>query len=283
MGKKQWLVALIGIVVVVAIYAFGERVVQASDAPAVKMANDAAKMSGTTASATSFSSILKQVKKNQPSDVQMRLTRIEGTVTRGNVKEQKVRAYGQLAAVWDSLGQVAIAAHYKGEQGKLENSEKSLTFAAFLLLRDQEKTEDPGIRQWKIQDAKGFLEKAENIDPNSDSVQVGLAQVDVASGEVMQGVQKLLKVTKKDPNNIAANMTLGRLSITSGQFMKAVDRLQIVVDQQPHNVEALYYLAEAYKNTGKKDKAIKIFEKCKELVDDPGFDKEIDNYIKKFK
>src|SRR5699024_5755421 len=150
----------------------------------------------------SFIDILKQAKKNQPSDIQMRLTKIEGTVTRGNVKEQKVRAYSQLAAVWDSLGQSAIAAHYKGEQGKLENAEKSLTFAAYLLVADQEKTKDPGIRQWEIQNAQEFLEKAQEINPESDSVQVGLAQVDVASGNVMQGVQRLLKITKEDPNNI---------------------------------------------------------------------------------
>ena len=99
----------------------------------------------------------------------------------------------------------------------------------------------------------------------------------------MQGVQRLLKITEKDPNNLQANLMLGRLSVTSGQYDKAVARLEKVVAQAPENTEALYFLAEAYKGHGDTEKAIKTFERCKQLVNDPAFSKEIDNYINSFK
>ncbi|HLR36512.1 MAG TPA: tetratricopeptide repeat protein [Chitinophagaceae bacterium] len=283
MGKKQWILAIAGLIVVAAIYAFGERVAQTGQAPAVKMATNGAKMSESQGRLVSFDEILTKAKKSIPSDAQLRVTQLENNITRGDLSRQKIRAYNELAKVWDSLGHSSIAAYYKGEQGKLENSEKTLTFAAYLLLTRQESTTDPSISKWELSKAKSFLMSAKELNPQSDSVKVGLAKVDVASGSVMKGVQRLLEVVKHDPKNIAANMTLGRMSITSAQFMKAVKRLEVVVDQQPHNVEALYYLAEAYKNTGDKEKAIALFNKCKDLVHDSGFDQEIDDYINSFK
>jgi hypothetical protein len=45
----------------------------------------------------------------------------------------------------------------------------------------------------------------------------------------------------------------------------------------------MYFLAEAYKGLGDKQKAIELFEKCKTLVKNPDFTREVDNYIKTFK
>lgn len=281
MRRNQWIVIVGGIIAVVALYAFGKRVSQADTAPAVKMATERAKMN--QSEAASFKEVLKKAKEGLSPELQMRISRLENSVTRGDVKQQQILAFHSLTAIWDSLGHIPIAAHYRGEEGKLENSEKTLTFAANLFLIHQQHAKDPAIRQWQIQEARDLLEHAVKLAPESDSVQIALAKAEVASGTVMQGVQRLLKIVKEDPDNIGANMTLGQLSITSGQYAKAVDRLKIVVDQQPGNVEALYYLAEAYKNTGKKDKAIELFEKCKTLVKDPGFSKEIDDYINSFK
>lgn len=281
MRKNQWLVILGGTIAVVALFAFGDRVSQADTAPAVKMATERASIS--QSKAASFEDVVEKAKEGIPPDVQMRISRLENGITRGDVKLQQLRTYRTLMNIWDSLGHVPIAAHYRGEAGKLENSEKTLTFAANLFLVHQQHAKDPAIRQWEILEAKELLEYAEKLAPQNDTIQVALAKAEVASGTVMQGVQRLLKIVKSDPNNLGANMTLGRLSITSGQYTKAVERLKIVVNQQPDNVEALYYLAEAYKSTGKPKKAIELFEKCKKLVNDPGFSKEIDNYIKSFK
>ncbi|HQV01759.1 MAG TPA: tetratricopeptide repeat protein, partial [Bacteroidia bacterium] len=88
---------------------------------------------------------------------------------------------------------------------------------------------------------------------------------------------------KTDSNNISANIILGKLAIQSGQFDKAIKRLELVLSLKPDNTEALYFLAEAYKGSGNKQKAISLFEQCKALVNNPEFTKEIDNYITTFK
>ena len=98
----------------------------------------------------------------------------------------------------------------------------------------------------------------------------------------MNGVQQLLSITRRDPEHAGANLMLGRLDITSGQFPKAIDRLGKVLQKDENNREALYFLAEAYKGQGNKAKAIELFERCKRVVNNPDFSKDIDTYIKSF-
>lgn len=281
MGKKQWIVALGGLVVVALMYVFGNRVSQAGMAPAVAMATQGASMAKVKAAA--FDNILRDAKMNIPRDLATRIAEMENTVSGTSDEAVKVDGYRHLAAVWDSLGQRPISAYYKGMEGKAKSSPSTMTFAANVFLLYQQQSADSSLRKWQIDEAEKLLKNAEEIDPEKDSIQVGLAKVDVAKGDVMEGVRKLKNVTEKDPQNIPANMTLGQLSITSGQYNKAIEQLEIVTSQQPQNVEALYYLAEAYKNNGKKTKAIELFEKTKTLINDPGFTKEIDDYINSFK
>jgi len=98
----------------------------------------------------------------------------------------------------------------------------------------------------------------------------------------MKGVGVLRELTAKDPNHIPANLMLGKMSIQSGQFDKAILRFETVLKQEPKNKEALYFLAEAYKGKGDKKKAIELFEQCKNIVNNPSFSKDIDEYIKTF-
>jgi lipopolysaccharide biosynthesis regulator YciM len=76
---------------------------------------------------------------------------------------------------------------------------------------------------------------------------------------------------------------LGRLSIQSGQWDKAVARLEHVLELEPQNREALYFLGEAYKGKGNKEKAIQTFRKLEGIVNSPDFTKDIENYINSFK
>lgn len=265
---------------VISLYAFGRTT--APDAPKPG-STAAAPAAGAKVAPARFEDLLAKARQSLSSDMQMRITGIENSVTRGEVRQQQLEAYHQLAGLWDSLGHAPIAAHYLGEAAKLENSEKSLTFAANLFLAHLQHSEDAAVQAWEAAEARQLLEKALALNPTNDTIQVALAGSEVAGGEVMQGVQRLLKITEKDPNNLQANLMLGRLSVTSGQYDKAVARLEKVVAQAPENTEALYFLAEAYKGHGDTEKAIKTFERCKQLVNDPAFSKEIDNYINSFK
>lgn len=281
MRKTQWFVIIVAAVAVFCLYAFGRRVSDKKVTPAATSAVQP-NSTGQQVPAANFDEVLSKAKQGLDPATQMHISNLENSVTRGEVRKQQLSAYRSLASLWDSLGHIPISAHYLGQAAKLEKSEKSLTFAANLFLIHQQHTEDPAIRTWQLNEAKQLLEQAVSLDPNNDTINVALAKSEVASGNVMQGVQRLLKIVKSDPDNIGANMELGRLSITSGQYVKAIERLEKVVSQQPKNAEALYFLAEAYKNTGKTKKAISLFERCKKLVNDPAFSKEIDNYINSF-
>lgn len=284
MRKPQWILLVCGAVAVFCLYVFGSTVTKNTTPPGEGQAAAAPAMGAQTkVPPADFNDILSKAKASLTPQMQLRISNLENSVTRGDVKKQQLNAYKLLGALWDSLNHIPIAAHYLGEQAKLENSKNSLTFAANLFLTHVQHTEDAGVRAWEAEEAGKLLQQAAEIDPADDTVQVALANSEVLGGDIMQGVQRLLKITAKDPDNIQANMMLGRLSVTSGQYDKAIERLEKVVNQQPNNAEALYFLAESYKATGKKEKAISTFERCKKLVNNPDFNKEIDQYINSFK
>jgi len=147
-----------------------------------------------------------------------------------------------------------------------------------------QKTEKPEWRVWQAKEAIGCFNKTLQFNPENVDVKIALATCYTeGTGETMKGVTLLRDITSKDSTNIAANVILGKLAIQSGQFDKAIKRLELVLSLQAKNTEALYFLAEAYKGQGNKGKAIELFEKCKKMVNNPDFTKEIDQYINSFK
>ncbi len=189
-----------------------------------------------------------------------------------------------LAEFWEKEKDLNIAAHYYKKAAFLENTEKSITFAGNLFLAILQKTEKPEIRKWQSLEAIECFEKALQLNPSNTDTKIALATCYTeGTGETMKGVTLLREITAKDSANIPANMVLGKLAIQSGQFDKAVKRLELVLSIEPKNSEAMYFLAEAYKGKGDKTKALELFEKCKTLVNNPEFSKEIDTYINSFK
>lgn len=281
MRKFQVLLISAAILLLAGLYTFGRRVPNAKELTNHPPAGAA--MNTQNVQAADLSVLLSDAKKSLPPATQVQLAELEHAVVRGAVKEDQMHAYHALARVWDSLQHIPLAAHYMGEAAKLENSEKSLTFAANLFLAQVQQTEDPAVRKWEANEAHSLLTQALELDPENDTIKAALGNAYIAGGQVMQGVQQLLAVTESDPDNLDANLTLGRLAITSGQYDKAVKRLEGVAARHPDNTEALYFLAEAYKALGNKEKAIALFERCKQLVNNPEFSQQIDDYINSFK
>lgn len=198
--------------------------------------------------------------------------------------QAKAAIYSQMGEVLQQHKELAGAAYYYTEAAKLENSEKSLNFAARLnsdLLRS---AEQPSVKAWAAQQAIAAYEQSLKLNPDNDTVKMALAVCYIdGSTQPMQGIQLLLGITREKPDNIPANLMLGQFSIRSGQLDKAAERFEKVISLEPDNTEALYFLAEVYKGQGKKEKAIELLEKCKKIINNPEFSKEIDNYIKTFK
>jgi cytochrome c-type biogenesis protein CcmH/NrfG len=169
----------------------------------------------------------------------------------------------------------------------LENNEKTLTFAAQLILKSLRGEQDAGKRGWKAEQAIGLFNQAIELDPDNDDLKVGLGSCYVFgkgmagdAQETMKGVQQLLSVVRKDSTNMKAQMVLGIGGVISTQYDKAIERLTTVVKNQPDNLEAVSWLADAYAGKGDKVNAIKWYEISKRMVNDPEYSKEINQRIK---
>jgi len=166
-----------------------------------------------------------------------------------------------------------------------ENTDENWTRAGNIYMAiNMGEQNDEALAKFAVTKAAECYQKASDLNPEDLDLKINLASAHMEGGEqVMQGVQILLAIIEKHPDHIPANLILGRYGIVSGQYDKAVARLEKVVKLDPKNSEAFFYLAEAYNALGRKEDAVKTFEQCKKLVNDPGFSAEIDQYIEKIK
>jgi tetratricopeptide (TPR) repeat protein len=278
--KKQQLILLSGgVLLLTFLLVFGKTV------PAKKNEQKAA----VTAPSSTFDikSVIANAKNKLPASQQAYVNSLESSVVRGDVKNQQVHVFHQLAAFWkDSVPNFEPYAFYTSEASKLENSEKSLTFAAQLFLDNIRGVSDPGLKGWMATEAKQLFERSLKINPLNDSAKVGLGSSYIfGSGaddpqEVMTGIQQILEVARRDSTNMYAQLMLGIGGVISGQMDKAIDRLLNVIRHQPQNLEAILTLAEAYEKKEDKANAVKWYEAAKKLIANPDVIKEIDQRIK---
>jgi cytochrome c-type biogenesis protein CcmH/NrfG len=151
----------------------------------------------------------------------------------------------------------------------LENSEKTLTFAARLFLDNLQQEQNPAFRKWAATQAKDLYERSLKINPNNDSAKVGLGGVYLfgnISENPMEGITRIREVVERDSTNTYAHMTMAKASILSGQNDKAVERLLTVYRLEPTNLEAILLLADVYERTKDKENAIKMYSKSLEFI-----------------
>jgi tetratricopeptide (TPR) repeat protein len=211
------------------------------------------------------------------------ITQLQAAVVRGDVKEQQIKVNRQLAAFWKDSAHLLIPyAYYSGEAAKLENSQKSLTFAAQFLLEGLRRQDNEELKKWMGNEAKELFERALQLAPDNDSLKIGLGSCYLfgnISPNPMEGILKIREVAERDPNNMYAQFMLGMGAMISGQLDKAIERLTKVAQREPGNLEAILVLAEAYERTGDKSNAIKWYEASKKNIHDRDIVKEIDQRI----
>jgi tetratricopeptide (TPR) repeat protein len=216
------------------------------------------------------------------------VSNLENGITRGDVKEQQIKALESLAGFWkDSAKLFEPYAFYTAEASKLDNSEKKLTFAARLFLDNLRLEHDEAKLNWKTTEAIELFEKAIALNPDDDDLRIGLGSCYVYGRgrtgnpeETMKGIQELLAVVRKDSTNMKAQFVLGVGGAVSGQYDKAVERLAKVVKAEPANLEAIMFLADTYAAKGEKAAAIKWYNASKQLLNDPHYTQEVDARIK---
>lgn len=279
MSKKQLIIAVSGLGLVVLLFIFGSTVAPKGKPEAT-----------VTKEVKQFDilSFIAEEKKHLSTSQQLSLSKLENSVTRGDVNSQLITANTQLANFWkDSARSFEPYAYYLSKAAKLDKSEKNLTFAAQLILDNLRAEQDEAKLNWKTAQAIALFEKAIELNPDNDELKVGLGSCYVfgrgrvgGPEETMKGIQQLLSVVRKDSNNMKAQLMLGVGGYVSGQYDNAVKRLKKVVDAQPNNIEAVAFLADTYAAKGEKEEAIKWYTISKKLVNDPHYSQEVDERIK---
>jgi len=232
--------------------------------------------------------ILATAKSRLSPEQQAWVTAKENSITRGDVNAQKIKLYNELAYFWkDSARVFEPFAYYLGEKSKLENSEKSLTFAAHLYLKQLKSVDQHALQVWMADQAADLFRHALQVNPENDSSKIGLGSSYIfgahGASTPMEGIQKILEVVRKDSTNIYGQFMLGYGGIMTGQYDKAIERLNTVVKMEPDNVEAVFLLAEAYERHGENAKAAEWYEAGKKFVQNPDAIQAIDKRIKELK
>jgi len=200
---------------------------------------------------------------------------------------EKSLIYNKLASIWkDSSQNPEIFAYYLSEAAKLDNSEKSLTFAAQLSVDVLRSQKDESSVNWLSSQSIDLFERAIRLNPENEDLKVGLGSAYIFGKgrtghpeETMKGIMQLLEVAKRDSNNMKAQLMLGIGGFVSGQYDKALVRLQKVVAAEPDNLEAVAFLADTYAAAGKKEEAIKWYTVSKRLANSPAYSREVDERI----
>ena len=210
----------------------------------------------------------------------VKINDLEAKLQKASTDAEKADIEKQLAKAWDDVNQPAPAAFYYLAVARKENSFNQWMNAGIRFNDAYKASQDTAAAPAFVTNAVEAFEAATKINPSSLDAKTGLGVAYVNGGATpMQGIALLREVVDKEPNNVAANLNLGLFSMKSGQYDKAVQRFKTLVTIKP-DFEAYFYLAESYKQIGKKQDAIAAYQKCKELMPDPSFTQRIDQYIK---
>lgn len=279
MKKQHWLLIISGLLLFVLIFFFGN-----TNPPKIENNKVTHNESGHVhADSISFEKILEASKKQLSPELEKSLQLLEQSKYQGSATNLRISDFKRFASFWkDSAHLLLPFAYYTGLASKLENSEKSLTFAAHYFLEGLRQQSDQGLKRWMGIEAKTLFEQALSINPNNDSTKIGLGSCYLfapISENPMQGIQLLREVSERDPNNIYAQFMLGLGGMQSGQYDKAIGRLQKVVVAQPQNLEAILGLAESFEKVGNKKEAIRWYTASKSFFNEKVILKEIDDRI----
>ena len=282
MTKPQWITAGLALLLTIGIYAATQK--QLFGPSGVR--KPSAEMAANAAAPLSIDTILFHARQSLTPDQATRLNFLEHSISRGDVKEQQLHVYHQLAQFWaDTANLFPPYAWYTAEAARLENSEKSLTFAAHLLLNSLTRDAAPEIKQWEALQAKDLFERSLKLNPANDSSKVGLGSVYLYGGIAtpMEGIGIIREVAERDSNNVYAQWALGQASISSGQLDKAAERFRKVARLQPKNWEAILLVAEVDEQMGNGEEAVKWYQKVLAFNVDADIKKEVEARIAKLR
>ena len=279
MRKPQLILILSGLLLFSVLYFFTPRfTAKEANAPSQSAENQV----------VTTESILNTAKLALSESQKISLLSIENQLIKAKNAQDSLKSYKALTKFWaDSAQKLAPYLYFSYSAALLENSEKSLTFAAQQLI-DNLITPDapPALLPWMAGNAKVLLEKALEINPNNDSAIINLGACYLfgnLSDNPMQGITKIKEVVDKDSTNAYGQFILALGGKKSGQYDKAIERFLTVINIQPNQIEAMIHLAECYELTDQKALAIEWYTKVRNSVNIPEAKEAISKRIKELK
>lgn len=251
--KQQWYVIAAGAVLLFSLFVFGKFTPSHIHK---EIAPENAKP--TNPSSFNFNQYLSGLKEKLSAAQSAYLTSLEDAISRGDLISQKKVNFQSLSNFWkDSAHAFTPYIYYLGEKAKLDNSEKSLNFAAHTMLEELRGIPDPALKSWMANLANELFKKSLALNPYNDSTIIGQGSTFFfgADGAPMEGIMNIRKVAEKNPENLFAQFMLGYGGMISGQNDKAIERFKKVVALDPQNTEAIFLLAELYEREGNKKDA----------------------------
>ena len=279
MRKPQLILILSGLLLFSVLYFFTPRfTAKEANAPSQSAENQV----------VTTESILNTAKLALSESQKISLLSIENQLIKAKNAQDSLKSYKALTKFWaDSAQKLAPYLYFSYSAALLENSEKSLTFAAQLLV-DNLLTPDapPALLPWIAGNAKVLLEKALVINPKNDSAKINLGACYLfgnLSDNPMQGITKIKEVVDKDSTNAYGQFILALGGKKSGQYDKAIERFLTVINIQPNQIEAMIHLAECYELTDQKALAIEWYTKVSNSVNIPEAKEAISKRIQELK
>jgi tetratricopeptide (TPR) repeat protein len=282
-NKQQLIVTGVAAALVAALFIWG---------PTVSGKKDTASAARPPQARFDIEKAIAMAKTRIPPSQQSFVANLENGVSRGDVAGQELKLMNQLADFWkDSARLLEPYLFYLSSAAKLENSEKSLNFAAQFALDALRQEQIDSVREWKTAVGIELFEKAIALNPQNDTLKVGLGSCYILgramSGtdgqSAMKGVGILREVVNRDSTNMDAQLILGIGGYVSGQYDKAIPRLLKVVKARPDDVQAINWLADCYGASGQNAEAIRWYTESKRVFKNPAYIKEIDERIMQLK
>jgi tetratricopeptide (TPR) repeat protein len=283
MANKQKQIVIIVIVVAIMGYLFSLPV-KGLIKPKEERTGKTANMAQPAANASVNTQYVSAAAKAAINNIAAQITALETSLKNAGTDAEKLKLQRQIAQKWDDVNQAAPAAFYYQALAGKENTYQDWIDAGDRFNDGYRYTQDTIAQPVFVQNAVSAFKNALKLKPDGLDAKTGLgiAYVNGGAASPMQGISLLLEVVAKEPANRKANLNLGLFAIKSGQFQKGVDRFKgmLAVKQE---FEPEFYLAECYKQLGMKKEAIDAYEQCKQLMPDPTFTTQVDQYIKELK
>jgi tetratricopeptide (TPR) repeat protein len=251
MGKAQWILLSVGVVMVAVIYlTLDSRPPEAYEYEESRVFQ---------MQSTSARNLIREKLPQLDEESQMRIRSINVSIENSQSLADSVERIKELSGAWYKQEEPVLAGYYAEQVATLEGTAPSWSMAGttYALALHKENMA-PKERDFAADQARSAFEKAITLEPENVDHRINLALTYVQApleNQPMKGIQMLLELNRKHPDNASVLYHLGRLAIQTGQYERAIERLERVLVLQPNRKNAHCLLADAYASTQQMKKA----------------------------